>query len=127
MNVSNKPVNFAHPAEEAFAQILDFYGVTWVYEPRTFPLDWDGNGKVIEAFTPDFYLPEQDLYIEITTLRPHLATYKNRRLRRMKELYPEVNVKLYKRREVRDLMIKYGLVKDAQPIMGTKTQENSQT
>lgn len=127
MNLSPKPVNFAHPAEEAFARILDFYGVNWIYEPRTFPLEWDENGSVTEAFTPDFYLPDQELYIEITTLRPHLATYKNRRMRLMKELYPDVNVKLYKRREVRDLMIKYGLVQEAKPILGSNPQENSKT
>jgi hypoxanthine phosphoribosyltransferase len=113
---------FAHPAEEAFATILDFYTIAWEYEPRTFPLEWDSSGKVTEAFSPDFYLPEQDLYVELTTLRPSLATYKNRRLRRMKELYPEVNIKLYKRRELRDMMIRYGLVKEAERIWGDVSQ-----
>ena len=75
-----------------------------------------------EAFAPDFYLPSQDLYIELTTLRPKLATYKNRRLRRMQELYPEIHVKLMKRREMRDLMVKYGLYADAEHIQGTAAQ-----
>jgi hypoxanthine phosphoribosyltransferase len=113
---------FAHPAEEAFAAILDFYAIAWEYEPRTFPLEWDASGKVTEAFSPDFYLPEQDLYVELTTLRSSLATYKNRRMRRMKELYPEVNIKLYKRRELRDMMIRYGLVKEAERIWGDVSQ-----
>lgn len=114
---------FAGPVEETFAKILDFYNIEWVYEPRTFPLVWDAQGKVLEAFTPDFYLPQQDLYIELTTLRPHLATYKNRRMRLMRELYPDIHVKLLKRRELRDMMIKYGLVEEAIPIMGTKAQQ----
>lgn len=113
---------FAHPIEEAFARILDYYGIAWEYEPRTFPLEWDEDGNVVEAFSPDFYLPEQDLYVELTTLRPQLATKKNRKLRRMKELYPEVNVKLFKRQDVRDLLVKYGLDKEAGPLVGTAAQ-----
>ena len=114
---------FAHPAEEAFARILDFYGIEWEYEPRTFPLQWDEQGNVVEAFAPDFYLPEQGLYVELTTLRPQLSTHKNRKLRRMKELYPDVNIKLFKRREMRDLMTKYGLVQEAGQIQGTGPQK----
>jgi hypothetical protein len=116
---------FAHPAEEMFARILDFYGVAWEYEPRTFPLEWDEQGNVTEAFTPDFYLPDQDLYVELTTLRPQLASHKNRRLRRMKALYPDINVKLFKRREMRDLMLKYGLLQEAGRIQGTAAQPPS--
>jgi hypothetical protein len=115
--------SFSHPAEEMFARILDYYGVEWKYEPRTFPLEWDENHNVIEAFTPDFYLPQQDLYVELTTLRPRLSNKKNRRMRRMKELYPEINIKLFKRREMRDLMIKYGLYEEAHQIRGTQAQE----
>ncbi|NLE44259.1 MAG: hypothetical protein GX620_06025 [Chloroflexi bacterium] len=113
---------FSHPTEEAFARILDFYGIAWMYEPRTFPLEWDADGNVTEAFSPDFYLPDQDLYVELTTLRPKLARYKNRRLRRMQELYPDVNVKLFKRKDLRELMIKYGLDSQAAPIIGTEAQ-----
>ncbi len=119
----DKHPKFAHPAEEDFARILDFYGIAWVYEPRTFSLDWDEGGQVVEAFTPDFYLPQQDLYIELTTLRPQLARYKNRRLRRMKELYPEINVKLFKRGTMRDLMTKYGLDQAARGLRGTRAQK----
>ncbi|HEY9087747.1 MAG TPA: hypothetical protein VIO36_06230 [Anaerolineaceae bacterium] len=114
--------DFSHPTEEAFARILDFYGISWVYEPRTFPLEWDKAGNVIEAFSPDFYLPDQDLYVELTTLRPKLSGYKNRRLRRMKELYPDINVKLFKRKDLRNLMIKFGLDQEAGRITGTEAQ-----
>ncbi len=125
LNLSdNHRPKFAHPAEEVFARILDFYGVEWEYEPRTFSLAWDEAGKVVEAFVPDFYLPQQDLYIELTTLRPQLSTRKNRKLRRLKELYPGVNIKLFKRREMRNLMLKYGLDQEADRIRGTDAQKN---
>lgn len=121
---TNGNPSFSHPVEEAFARILDFYGLEWQYEPRTFPLEWDDNGNVTEAFAPDFYLPQQDLYIELTTLRPKLATRKNRKLRRMAELYPQIKIKLYKRREMRDLMVKYGFMDEAGRLIGTEAQEN---
>ena len=113
---------FAHPLEESFARILDFYGIEWEYEPRTFELAWDDGGMVTEAFTPDFYLPGQDLFIELTTLRPRLIRHKNRKLRRMGELHPEINIKLFKRQDLRDMMIKYGLDDKAQELLGTKAQ-----
>jgi hypoxanthine phosphoribosyltransferase len=116
------PPEFSHPTEELFARILDFYGIEWQYEPSTFPLEWDAQGTVIEAFSPDFYLPAQDLYIELTTLRPQLSTYKNRRLRRMRELYPNIQVKLLKRRELHAMLLKYGLSEDAAKIAGTDSQ-----
>jgi hypothetical protein len=120
--LETNPSKFAHPVEEAFARILDFYGLQWQYEPRTFPLQWDEDGNVTEAFSPDFYLPEQDLYIELTTLRPHLTTIKNRKMRRMQELYPDIHIKLFKRREMRDLMVKFGLYDQAERIQGTQAQ-----
>lgn len=119
---SGKPPEFSHPTEELFARILDFYGLEWQYEPVTFPLEWDEGGQVSEAFSPDFYLPAQNLYIELTTLRPQLSTYKNRRLRRMHELYPNVQVKLLKRRELHAMLIKYGLSEEAAKIAGSNSQ-----
>lgn len=116
-------IEFAHPAEEMFARILDFYGVRWIYEPRTFELEWDQSGKVTLAFTPDFYLPDQDLYVELTTLRPQLSTLKNMKMRRMQALYPQINIKLMKRREMRDLMVKYGLYDEAENLQGTQAQK----
>ena len=74
---------FAHSSEGDFARILNFYGVQWLYEPRSFPLRWSGD-RVVEMFTPDFYLPELDIYIELTTLKQNLVTYKNRKLRQLR-------------------------------------------
>lgn len=117
---------FAHPIEGEFARILDYYGIPWEYEPRTFELDWDEEGNVAEAFSPDFYLPDQDLYVELTTIRPKLVTFKNRKIRRMNELYPEINVQLWKRSDLRNLMLKFGLDDQAERIMGTEAQNQDE-
>jgi hypoxanthine phosphoribosyltransferase len=105
---TERPV-FAHPSEAEFARILDFYMVPWQYEPRSFALRSDETGRVVERFAPDFYLPDWDLYIELTTLRQSLVTKKNRKLRRLRELYPEINIKLLYRRDFHNLMRKFGL------------------
>ena len=99
--------SFAHESEREFANILDFYQIEWVYEPRTFPIRWDEAGNVIESFTPDFYLPEQDQYIELTTLKQDLVTKKNRKVRLLKENYPEINIKIIYGKDYRRLLEKY--------------------
>jgi bifunctional protein TilS/HprT len=102
-----KPSTFAHPSEEEFAHLLDFYQIEWLYEPRSFQLRWE-DGKEAEMFTPDFYLPSLDLYIEMTTLKPGLTREKNRKVRRLRELYPDSNIKLLARRDYNRLLAKYG-------------------
>ncbi len=98
---------FAHPAEAEFARILDFYGIRWEYEPHSFPLRWEGD-QVAEAFTPDFYLPQLDLYVELTTLRGGLNREKHRKVRMLRRIYPHVKIKLLKKRDVLRLLAKYG-------------------
>jgi hypoxanthine phosphoribosyltransferase len=100
---------FANEAEVECAKLLDFYGVPWEYEPRTFVLERDEEGRVIEAFTPDFYLPEQDLYVEITVMKQSLVTRKNRKLRKLRRLYPDVRVKLFYRRDIERLAQRFRL------------------
>jgi len=102
-----RPTSFAHPSEEDFAKLLDFYCIEWLYEPRAFPLRWEGN-RIAEMFTPDFYLPELDLYVELTTLKQSLMTEKNRKLRQLKALYPEVNIRLLTKDDFLKLLAKYG-------------------
>jgi hypothetical protein len=99
---------FAHASEAEMSRILDFYAVRWEYEPHTFPILWNLEGDVVESFSPDFYLPDLDLYLEMTTLRQRLVRKKNRKLRRLRELYPDLNVKLFYARDFRALMLKYG-------------------
>jgi hypoxanthine phosphoribosyltransferase len=100
---------FVNEAESECAKLLDFYGVPWQYEPRTFVLERDEQGRVIEAFTPDFYLPEQDLYVEITVMKQSLVTRKNRKLRKLRKLYPDVRIKLFYRRDIERLAQRYRL------------------
>jgi hypothetical protein len=102
-------VEFAHASERQFAQLLDFYQIEWDYEPRAFDLERDDEGNVTQRFTPDFYLPQYDLYIEITTLNQKLVTKKNRKVRRLRELYPEINCKIFYQRDYLSLVRKYGL------------------
>jgi hypothetical protein len=113
---SRRAVTFSHPSEAEFSRILDFYQIPWQYEPRTFVLARDGSGNVSEAFTPDFYLPEQDLYIELTTMEQRLITKKHRKLRRLRELYPGTNVKLMNRHAFKEMMLKYGLDETEVPL-----------
>jgi hypoxanthine phosphoribosyltransferase len=94
------PPRFANAYELECAKVLDYYGVPWEYEPRTFVLEEDDEGRVIEAFTPDFFLPEQNLYLEITMMKQSLVTRKNRKLRKLRERYPDVNVKLFYKRDL---------------------------
>jgi len=106
-----EPPRFANPAELEYAKILDWYGVRWMYEPRTFVLERDAEGRVTEAFTPDFYLPDQDLYLEVTVMKQSLVTRKNRKLRKLRLLYPEVKIKLFYERDFERLATRFGLAK----------------
>jgi len=100
---------FAHQSERQFARILDFYEIPWDYEPREFAVDWNGDGEAVKFFRPDFYLPDEDQFIEITTMNQKLVTKKNRKVRRLRELYPEVNCKIFYQRDYLNLLVKYGL------------------
>ena len=104
-----QPPRFANDVELECAKVLDYYRVPWQYEPRSFVLDRDAEGRVVEGFTPDFYLPEQDLYVEITVMKQSLVTRKNRKLRKLRERYPDVRAKLFYRRDVQRLAARYNL------------------
>ena len=113
---------FAHASEAELARILDYYGVRWEYEPRTFPILWSLDGKVVESFSPDFYLPDLNVYVELTTLKQSLVRRKNRKLRRLRELYPDIRVKLFYGKDFRALMLKYGRVELAASLSGLEGQ-----
>ena len=102
-----KRVAFGHPSEQIFANLLDFYRIEWEYEPRSFPLQWDKDGKVIEAFTPDFYLPQIDLYVELTTMKQALVTRKNRKVKLLRAIYPHVNIQIFYQKDLQDLVFKH--------------------
>lgn len=110
---------FAHPAEEDLARILTFYRIQWVYEPTTFHLEFREDGRPAEQITPDFYLPDHDLYIELTTMRQRLVTRKNRKIRRLREMFPSIQIKLLYRRDYDRLIGSYpALDHIAEPELG---------
>jgi hypothetical protein len=119
--VTDRP-RFAHASEQELARILDYYGVRWEYEPRTFPILWNLDGKVVESFSPAFYLPELETYVELTTLKQSLVRRKNRKLRRLRELYPDIRVKLFYGKDFRALMLKYGRFDLAASLSGLEGQ-----
>jgi len=104
---NSEKIKFAHKSEKEFARILDFYRIKWLYEPTTFPLEWDDDGEVKKSFTPDFYLPTYDLYVELTTLNQKLVTKKNRKLKTLKRLYPDTNIKLFYKKDFHSLIFKF--------------------
>jgi cytidylate kinase len=105
---------FANPSEEMFANLLDFYRIAWEYEPRSFPIHFDRDGTVLESFTPDFYLSEFDLYVELTTMKQSLVTRKNRKVRLLRELYPRINIQVFYQKDFENLIFKYGLAERVQ-------------
>jgi hypothetical protein len=113
---------FAHASEAEFARILDFYQVAWEYEPQVFPILWDLDGNLLESFAPDFYLPDLELFVELTTLQQRLVRKKNRKVRRLRELYPGIRIKLFYARDFRALMLKYGRAALVSELSGTLGQ-----
>jgi cytidylate kinase len=107
VNLTRKP--FAHHSEEIFANLLDFYRIAWEYEQRSFPIQWGKDGRPTESFTPDFYLPELDLYIEITTMKQAHVTRKNRKVKLLKTIYPNINIQVFYQKDFQNLIFKYGL------------------
>jgi cytidylate kinase len=105
---------FAHQSEEMFANLLDFYRIAWEYEPRSFPIQYGPDGAVLESFTPDFYLSELDLYVELTTMKQSLVTRKNRKVRLLRELYPHINIQVFYQKDFENLIFKYGLAERVQ-------------
>jgi cytidylate kinase len=100
---------FAHQSEEIFANLLNFYRIAWEYEPHSFAIQWDRNGEPAESFTPDFYLPEFDLHVELTTMKQSLVTKKNRKIRLLRQLYPHINIQVFYQKDIENLIFKYGL------------------
>ena len=101
---------FAHASEAEIARILDFYEVRWEYEPHTFPILWNLDGDVVESFSPDFYLPELELYVELTTLRQTPRAQEEPQAAPAARALPDLTIKLFYARDFRALMLKYGKI-----------------
>lgn len=101
---------FAHPSERVFASLLDLYGIEWVYEPIEFPLRWGADGAVTAAFRPDFWLPGPACFVELTTADQRLVTRKNAKVRRFRELYPELEISVVYQRDFNELVERHAIV-----------------
>ena len=117
-NSASERPQFSHPSEAEFASLLDYYGIPWQYEPHTFVLKEDKDGNARVAFSPDFYLPEQNLYVEVTTMRQKLITRKNRKIRQLRERYPHINIKLFTRKDFRTLLAHWGMTERHDELIG---------
>ncbi|MAG03985.1 MAG: hypothetical protein CL406_05160 [Acidimicrobiaceae bacterium] len=107
LSSADEPVDFAHDSERRIAELFDFYGIAWEYEPTTFVLDTAPDGSLVSAFTPDFYLPDHDLFVEVTTLRQTLVTRKNKKVRRLRELHPGIQVRVLYRSDLERMFAKH--------------------
>ena len=105
----SRTIPFANESEQEFARILDFYEISWEYEPTTFPIAWDAEGYVRESFTPDFYLPDYGIFIELTTMKQSLVTKKNRKVRLFEQHYPDIPIKLFYGKDYKALLVKFGI------------------
>ncbi len=87
------------PSEIPFAKVLDMYQIRWIYEPKTFPLEMDEKGNVTLAFSPDFYLPDYNLYLELTVMDQRYTGTKKKKARLLNELYPGTNIQVIFQRD----------------------------
>lgn len=99
--------NFKNESESEFARLLNLYHIDWRYEPKFFPVEWDKDKNVTMAFSPDFYLPKFDVYLELTTMNQKYVTAKKRKLEKLRELYPGVNVKIIYKRDFMSLLERF--------------------
>jgi cytidylate kinase len=114
VELKRKP--FANQSEQIFANLLDFYRIAWEYEPKSFPVQWDKDGKPLEAFTPDFYLPEFDLFVELTTMKQSHVTKKNRKVKLLRVIYPHINIQVFYQKDFRNIIFKHGLAERGVPV-----------
>ena len=101
--------DFAHPSEKEFSDILNMHNIEWEYEPTEFPLEWDAEGNITLGFRPDFYLPEYDTYLELTTMKRKYVTEKNKKKRLLEKNYPEVNIKIVYKKDFHSLIERFGV------------------
>lgn len=107
-NLSSFPL-LKNQAEIDFARLLDMYHIDWKYEPKTFPVEWDAQGNVTSAFSPDFYLTKFDTYIELTTMNQKYVTEKNKKVKRLRELYPGTHIKVVYKKDFHSLVERFHL------------------
>jgi len=82
-------IYFRSATEANYARYLNLAKIKWEFEPRTFYFEGVRRGNV--SYTPDFYLPNEDRWIEI---KGWLDGPSKTKLKRFKKYYPEEFAKL---------------------------------
>ncbi len=85
---------FDYDFEEEFARTLDQRDILWQYKPRTFAVEWDEDGNFIDSFTPSFFLPARDLYIELVTPDCRLSNERARKARLLRRQHPAIRIEV---------------------------------
>ena len=93
----SKTLYFYSRWEANIARLFNFLGIKWIHQPRTFDL---GS----QTYTPDFYLPDYDIYIEVKNF---LGRYSKIRDRKFRELYPNTKLILLLKKDYLELERKY--------------------
>lgn len=109
--------SFAHPVERELARVFDEHGIAWEYEPHSFVLERNEDGSIREAFTPDFWLPDLDLYVECTVMRQRLTSRKRSKARRTSER-AGIQVQVLFRRDIAGLASRWQLSGLAEAVEG---------
>jgi hypothetical protein len=87
-------VEFVHPWEEDFARVLDEHQIEWQYKPRTFAVEWDEEGNFVDSFTPDFFLPVSESYVQLIAPQDREAHQRARKVRLLRQQYPRIRIDL---------------------------------
>lgn len=88
------PIDFAYDFEKEFARNLDQLSVPWQYKPRTFAVEWDENGAFVDSFTPSFFLPARDLYVELVAPGCGLSSERVRKAWLLRYQHPEIRIEV---------------------------------
>jgi hypothetical protein len=86
---------FVTPEEERFERMLRKHSIPWEYESHLITFALDPKIGVADAgFNPDFYLPEWDIYVELTGGGAASMRKKRSKIRRAVDLYPYLRIRL---------------------------------
>jgi len=87
-------IEFLHASETEFARMLDARDITWRYKPRTFAVEWDEEGNFIDCFTPDFFLPDYEMYVVLIAPYRSVPDGKTKRVKLLRRQHPEIRIEV---------------------------------
>jgi len=93
----SKTIYFYSRWEANIARLFNYSGIKWTYQQKTFDL---GS----QNYTPDFYLPDGDIYIEVKNF---LWRYSKTRDRKFRKIYPGIKLTLLLKKDYLELEKKY--------------------